>query len=225
MILTDGQIREAVKSGEICIEPFEERLVQPASYDFRVGRQGATTSKKVITDIEKEGYLLLEPGDFTVITVFERVKLSPQHVARFGLRSKYAREGLIATTGPQIDPGFEGRLILGLTNLTPKQIILAFKEELVTLEFHRLEKPTDNPYKGPYQGVDELRPEDIAMIVQGEGMALSEVLAVLSSLNKTVGALGGDVKDLTKDISNLKWVIPIIITIGIAVMGIIVGLG
>jgi len=42
---------------------------------------------------------------------------------------------------------------------------------------------------------------------------------------ETGGALGGDVKDLTKDISNLKWVIPIIITIGIAVMGIIVGLG
>ncbi len=217
MILTDCQIREAVESGDIGIEPFEEKLLQPASYDFRVGRQGATTSKKVITDIEKEGYLLLEPGDFAVVTVFERVKISPQHVARFGLRSKYARKGIIATTGTQIDPGFEGRLILGLTNLTPKQVILTFKEELVTLEFHRLEEPVEKPYSGPYQGIDELRPEDIAMIVQGEGMALSEVLTVLSTLNVAVATLSGEMK-------TLKWTLPITIGVGLAIVGIIVSL-
>ena len=59
------------------------------------------------------------------------------------------------------------------------------------------------------------------MIVQGEGMALSEVLTVLSSLNRTVADLGVDFKVLTKDISNLKWVLPIIIGVGIAIMGII----
>jgi len=73
-------------------------------------------------DPRSAGYLSLEPGDFAVVTVREEIALGPLHAGRFGLRSKYARKGLIATTGPQIDPGFHGRLILGFTNLTPKAI-------------------------------------------------------------------------------------------------------
>lgn len=73
-------------------------------------------------DLRSAGYLSIERGDFAVVTVREEIALGPQHAGRFGLRSKYARKGLIATMGPQIDPGFHGRLILGLTNLTPKAI-------------------------------------------------------------------------------------------------------
>jgi len=36
---------------------------------------------------------------------------------------------------------------------------------------------------------------------------------------------GGDVKDLTKDLSNLKWVLPLMIGVGITVIGIIVSIG
>ena len=122
MILTDHDIEEACKKQEIVIDSFESNQVQGATYDFRVGKQGATTSSKKIVNLEEEGYLLLKPGDFAIVVVLEKLRLNPQHVGRFGLRSKYARKGLIATTGPQIDPGYDGRLILGLTNLTPKAV-------------------------------------------------------------------------------------------------------
>lgn len=46
MILTDAQIREAVEAGEIVIDPFEESQLQPATYDLRVGDEGATTAQK-----------------------------------------------------------------------------------------------------------------------------------------------------------------------------------
>src|SRR6266446_1136157 len=134
MILTDRQIRAANERGEIHIEPFEHSQVQAATYDLRVGEQGATTSSKKKVNIRSDGYLLLEPGDFGVVTIFEEIALDAQHAARFGLRSKYARKGLIATTGPQIDPGFHGRLIIGLTNLTPKPVALPYKDDLLTVE-------------------------------------------------------------------------------------------
>src|SRR5512133_3927401 len=138
MILTDEQIRASLSTGELVIEPFEERQIQPATYDLRVGRFGATTSSKRKVNIEENGFLIVEPGDFAVVEILEAVKLDPSHTARFGLRSKYARKGLIATTGTQIDPGFEGRLIIGLTNLTPKPISLPFKDDFVSVEFHKL---------------------------------------------------------------------------------------
>src|SRR5713226_9063576 len=131
MILTDRQIRAANSENLIRIEPFEDSQVQAATYDLRVGAQGATTSSKKLIDIRADGYILLQPGDFGVVTVLEEIRLDAQHAARFGLRSKYARKGLIATTGPQIDPGFHGRLIIGITNLTPKAVSLPYKDDLV----------------------------------------------------------------------------------------------
>ena len=98
MILTAQQIEEAHLARDIIIDPFEQDQVQAASYDLRVGAQGATTTAKKLVNIEQEGYLLLQPGDFAVVTVLEELTLGNQYAGRFGLRSKYARKGLIATT-------------------------------------------------------------------------------------------------------------------------------
>ncbi|MHB1012796.1 MAG: dCTP deaminase [Desulfobacteria bacterium] len=214
MILTDGQIREAQQSGEIEIDPFEDKQIQGASYDMRVGEQGATTSSKKIVNIKEKGFLILEPGDFGVVTVLEKIRLGAQYAGRLGLRSKYARKGLIATTGPQIDPGYHGRLIIGITNLTPKPVSLPYGDDLLTIELHRLSEPSTKVYDGPYQDKVMLGAEEIEFITEREGMALSEVLTTLRSLSQNVGSLASEVKIL-------RWVVPVIVTIGIAVIGVI----
>jgi len=96
MILTNKQIEEAYRKGDILINPFDENQIQAASYDFRVGDKGATTSAKKLVNMRETGYLILQPGDFGVIVVFEEIRLNPQYATRFGLRSKFARKGLIA---------------------------------------------------------------------------------------------------------------------------------
>lgn len=217
MVLTDQQIRETCKKGDIFIEPFSEKQVQPATYDLRVGNQGATTTSKRMVDIKETGYLLLAPGDFGVVTVLEEIRMSSQYAGRFGLRSKYARKGLIATTGPQIDPGYHGRLIVGVTNLTPKPVSLPYKDDFISVEFHRLEEPAKKPYSGPYQDKLELGAEEIEFIIESEGMALSEVLTTMRSLSENVGKLASEVK-------MIKWLVPIIVGFGITVIGIIVAL-
>ena len=128
MILTDKLIKDVWSKGDIKIDPYEDAQIEPASYDLRVGKHGATTSTKKIVDIEKQGYILVEPGDFAIVGVLEEITLGSQYAGRIGLRSKYARKGLIATAGPQVDPGYHGRLKIGLTNLTPKAISLPFIE-------------------------------------------------------------------------------------------------
>jgi len=217
MILSDIQIKEMIEKGEIKINPFEPSNVEPASYDLRVGKQGATTSSKQVIDIEKRGYIPIEPGDFAIITVLEDISLGLQYVGRLGLRSKYMRKGLIATTGLQVDPGYRGHLKIGITNLTPKAISLPFKDDFVSIEIHKLEEPASEPYCGPYQDQKGLSPEDIEAVTEGTGMAFSEVIVTLKSLSQNVGALTADVKAM-------KWIMPIIVTIGIAIIGIIVAL-
>jgi dCTP deaminase len=128
----------------------------------------------------------------------------------------------VATTGLQIDPGYEGRLIVGITNLTPKVISLPYKGDLLSVEFHKLEEPSRKPYAGPYQGRKELGPEEIEFITESEGMALSEVLNTLRSLSSNVGTLTADVTALTTEMKQYKWVIPVLLTIGLAVIAVIV---
>jgi len=220
MILNNRQISEAVNNGDIIIDPFDEKQVQAASYDLRVGNQGATASTKKLINIQEEGFLLLKPGDFAIIVVLEKIHLDAKHVGRFGLRSKYARKGLIATTGPQIDPGYEGRLIIGLTNPTPNSITLPHKDDFLTAEFHKLEEPSTKLYTGKYQGKTELRPEDIEMIVETESISIPEILTTLNSLSQNIGSLATDIKILTNDMKSFKWTVGI----GITVIGVIVTL-
>lgn len=217
MILTDHQIVAAYKKGDIVIEPFDERQVQGATYDFRIGEQGATTTSKKLVNIKDAGFITIQPGDFAVVTVDEILRLSPHYVGRFGLRSKFARKGLIATTGPQIDPGYHGRLIIGMTNLSPKPVTLSYGDDLLSVEFHRLSEASTKPYSGPYQDKLGLGAEEIESITENEGMALSEVLTTLRSLSQNVGAL-------TSEMQTFRWLIPVIIAFGIAVVAVIVSL-
>ena len=231
MILSNNQIKETIEKGDIQISPFENSQVEPASYDLRVGKFGTATSSKKIVDIEKQGYIPIEPGDFAIIMVFEEISLGLQYAGRLGLRSKYMRKGLIATTGLQVDPGYRGHLKIGLTNLTPKAISLPFKDDFISIELHKLEQPASEPYSGPYQGQTGLSPEDIEAVTEGTGMAFSEVIITLKSLSQNVATLSDDVKSLTTDFKTMKstlkgimWTIPIIVTVGIAIIGIIVAL-
>ena len=224
MILSAQQIEEAHRAGDIAITPFDERQVQAASYDLRVGPQGATTSTKQIVNVEERGYLPVEPGDFAVLSVLEEIKLGNQYAGRIGLRSKWARKGLVATTGPQIDPGYHGRLMIGLTNLTPNPISLAYGDDLVTLELHKLDQPTKKPYAGPYQGRLAFGPEEMEAITEGKGMALSEVLTTLQSVSRNVSSLATSVSQLEGQMQTLRWLVPLIVLGGITVIAVIVAL-
>lgn len=212
MVLSDQQIRETARPGAgISIDPFEEKQVQPASYDLRVGAQGITTTGKEVVDLKKRGFIVLEPGDFGVVITHEIISLDKNYTARIGLRSGLSRKGIIATTGPQIDPGFKGRLIVGLTNLTPNPVSLTYKDDFITVEFHRLDEPCKDPYNGPFQGQEGLRPSDIALVAEQKGMALSEMMTMLGSLSVNVHALATEVK-------SFKW----IFGIGLGALGILI---
>jgi dCTP deaminase len=218
MILTAQQITEAYRRGEIVIEPFREEQVQGATYDLRVGDQGITTSSKKVVNIRETGFLTLQPGDFAVVMAEEILRLGPQYVGRFGLRSKYARKGLIATTGPQIDPGYHGRLIIGLTNLAPKSITVSHGDDLLSVEFHRLDEPTTKPYNGPYQDKLALGPEEIEAIAESESMSLPEMITTLRVLTQNVGTLAREIKVVEWAIGVGFGVVAILVTVfGIAI--------
>jgi dCTP deaminase len=251
MVLSNDQIVEAHMNGGILIEPFIDKQVQAASYDLRVGPEGATTSSKRVVNIKEAGFLVIQPGDFATVLVLEELTLSPMYSGRFGLRSKLARKGLIPAIGPQIDPGYHGRLTVALANLSPKPISLSYGDDFVTVEFHQLSQPSTRLYDGPYQDNLSLGPDDIEAIVETEGLAFAEVLTTLRSLSQNVGgmtehvdtlredvkhlntnmeSLGADVRGLTSRLAEMtgrltesRWIFPVLMGLLMALVGIVIG--
>lgn len=217
MILTDKDIKDAVKKGIIKIEPFDPSGIQPASYDFRVGKEGITTQGREKIDVEEKGIIILDPGDFGVISSLETVEMPKDHAARIGIRSYFSRQGLFAATGPQIDPGFKGRLFITVINLSPNVITLPYKEKFLTVEFHKLNEPVSKPYSGEFQDKLNMTDREIQNIIVKRGLAFSEIIKTLESMNRSIGALSSDVR-------TLKWIIPTVFAAGIALIAILINL-
>jgi dCTP deaminase len=164
--MTDEQIERAVTAGALVIDPFDSETLQPASYDFRLGAKAIVArSVSVIDrlvggrdrpppeiDVKAVGEIQIPPDGFALIVTLERVGLSPRYVARIGFQSYYARKGLLLLSGPQVDPGFEGHLLLGLANASPGWLTIPYADAIATLEFHELASDCRRPYRGQYQG-------------------------------------------------------------------------
>lgn len=83
-------------------------------------------------------------------TVF---RLPDYIAARFNLRIKLVHAGLLLGTGPLIDPGFAGRLLIPLHNLTSEEFLINGGEGLIWVEFTKL-SPIKKPSgyrKGTYR--------------------------------------------------------------------------
>ena len=152
MALVDFEITEAVQSGELGIESFEPKCVQPASYDLRIGPlvySGSEERPDRPIDISSNGgaYLIPPYGNVLLMT-FETLKIPPTIVGRFGLTSSFTRKNLHASAGPQVNPGYHGKLFITLLNLTPKSHVVRYKEKFLSIELNRLDKTPKQLYQG-----------------------------------------------------------------------------
>lgn len=216
-MMNDEQIRAAIDKREIVLDPIDLTKLEPASYDIRVGNRAFASSSKDIIVLSEKGVLIVEAGEFAVLESRERIELDRSIVAQLGLRSEYARRGLLMLSGPQVDPGFKGILVVRVVNLAPKRIALPYEAPFLTVQFFRLSSPASRPYSGPQQGQTGIAAKDIQELTETEGLTLGQVM-------KTLSALANDVAELRGSVGRLSWLVPVIVGVGIAVIGIVVAI-
>ncbi len=184
-VMSDTEIKEAIKNKELLIEDFQDNLLAPASYDLRVGRRALKSIKDgqpPILNLEVERILQIGTGEFVELLTYERLELSNAISARFGLRSYFTRKGLILFAGPQIDPTFRGNLVVSLFNTGPRTVILKYGEPFCSIEFSRLGVQSERKYEGSYQNQTDFPSENIEFIVGAKGVTLYEVVGVMRGL-------------------------------------------
>ena len=199
MLMTDGEIREAMASGGLRIDNFSEKSLQPASYDMRVGSRLLISSDEAEVDLSRKGSAVLKPGVFALVTTHENVVLSETIAGHIGVKSYYTRKGIVMLTGLQIDPGFEGVLVIGLYNASPRSLTLEYLSPFCTVEFHQLSQPVVKQFvPGDEQKEGNIPRADKDYLRTLETQSLSEMSESLRELSVNVATLSESMKDMRR---------------------------
>ncbi|MGB8216298.1 MAG: hypothetical protein WCE94_03260 [Candidatus Methanoperedens sp.] len=125
-----------------------------AAYDLSIGDEYYYGGKiKNLTD--REPFILIEPYDYAIVTSKEITNLPRDVTGRFDLSVGLFCQGMILSNGPQVDPGFRGRLFCLLFNTSNAPVVLKRGQHYATIEFNKLIEPT-SPYDGKYQDKYEI---------------------------------------------------------------------
>lgn len=144
-MLSDTDIRNQIEERKnnpdqgIDIIPFEKNCLTPVGYDLRVGIKGFSWKNKCEIDIQKQGKIEIEAKDTVVIETLESVEISKEVSATIhAMVSKVIKYGLshISTT---IDPGWEGKLLISISNYRDSSVELYFEQPFCTVCFYKLE--------------------------------------------------------------------------------------
>jgi dCTP deaminase len=161
-VLSDRDIRAALESGEVRIEPYDAQDLQPSSVDlhldrsFRVFRNNryayidVRSQQPDLTElvaVDDEEAFILHPGEFVLGQTLEWVELPDDLVARLEGKSSLGRLGLlIHSTAGYVDPGWKGNLTLELSNVANLPIALYFGMKIGQISFFGMSSPVDRPY-------------------------------------------------------------------------------
>lgn len=162
MILSDGTIKEMLKSGQLGITPLEEEQIQPASVDLRLGTNFLRVDENSLTSMsldEEAKYIeivadeiIIPPHSFLLATTKEYIKIPNNITAFVEGRSSIGRLGLFIHNAGLIDAGFEGEITLELYNANRVPLKLKADRRICQIVFHFMDKEAQNPYRGKYQG-------------------------------------------------------------------------
>ncbi len=169
MLLSDRELRKALESGRLGVDPFDPVMVQPSSIDVRLDRFFRVFDNSKYTHIdpqlrqdeltslvEKDGDddpFVLHPGEFVLASTFELFTLPDDLAGRLEGKSSLGRLGLLThSTAGFIDPGFSGHITLELSNVANLPITLWPGMKIGQLCLFQLTSAAEHPYGSPEAG-------------------------------------------------------------------------
>lgn len=141
-MFSDKDILDAIKKGEIKIEPFEKGCLTAVGYDLRLGVSGVSLTKQRDIDIAKNNGIKIAPHEMVIVLSLEEIYLSKNISGTIHTQVKRLNEGLQAISATA-DPDWRGHALLHLTNNLNTEIFIAKEETIATICFYRLVTPTE----------------------------------------------------------------------------------
>ena len=116
------------------IDPFEpNNLLSAAGYELTVGDEYSLggESKKLSEGEE----IRIDAFQVAIIKTRETLNLPRFIIARWNIRVRWAYKGLLWVGGPQVDPGWVGRLCCPIYNLSDKPVTIRYGDPIARMDF------------------------------------------------------------------------------------------
>ena len=123
------------------IHPFDPEKLGPASYEMDVDGEYLYWDEagKLCQGVLSSGEeIKISKNSITYVTVSQKFRLPDYIALRFNFRIKHVHRGLLLGTGPLIDPGFQGKLMIPIHNLTSNDYTITQGDELISVEFTKI---------------------------------------------------------------------------------------
>lgn len=166
MVLSDTDLKKALKSGRIKITPRPDikTALGSCSIDLRLGNlfRVFEHSKSAFIDPSKKDYsneitreikikngekFVIQPGDFVLAVTLEKVQIPNDLMGRLEGRSSLGRLGLVVhSTASIFDPGWNGNCVLELGNMGRMAVSLTPGMRICAMTFEELKSPAETPY-------------------------------------------------------------------------------
>lgn len=144
MILSNQEIIQRSTSGALpLLSPMIIENVRGGSYDLTVGDEiylGKDGKNSVLETIKLKPKQSFEIAahEICFILTEEQIQLSNDIAAKISLRMTHIYRGLILTSQPPFDPGYTGKAIVMVHNLSSQSIHLKRGERIASIEFFLL---------------------------------------------------------------------------------------
>lgn len=167
MILSDKDIKKALKQGRVKITPSPDLETQlgSCSLDFHLGNKfrvfkhssypfidlkGKIETEKLMKEIiiPKKQSFIMQPGDFALATTVETLELADDILGRLEGRSSLGRLGIVVhSTASIFDPGWIGRPTMELGNLGVMPVALYPGMKICAFTFEEVSSKVEIPYR------------------------------------------------------------------------------
>ncbi len=160
MMFSNEDIKHAVRTGELVIEPFKEDWIRAAGITMHLGAELLKPLSGCIVDVKKrvvpehqkidisQAPYTLAPGEFVLGHTYQKVSVGPSLGFLIEGRSTLARVGLtIVQTAMLVYPGHRNRTVtLELANHGPNPIVLHYKMKIARVALIELKTPASEMY-------------------------------------------------------------------------------
>jgi len=143
MILPSQEIESLSNPSDNLITPFKNENLRGSSYDLTVGDEYYIGQSEDVLSLEtqplkKDQTFTIPPHAVCFILTAEKINLPQDITAKVSLRMTHIYDGMVLTSQPPFDPGYSGKVIVMLHNLSSTPVHLKSGERVATIEFSKL---------------------------------------------------------------------------------------
>lgn len=127
------------------LAPYDQAKLKSSSYEVQIGDEAIywnDNGEKTHRTLEQGEEISLEPNSLIFFKTKQKFRLPPYIAIRFNLRITNVHRGLLLGTGPLVDPGFEGHLLIPLHNFTTNTYRFRGGEDFIWVEFTKISPNT-----------------------------------------------------------------------------------